>query len=987
MTPNERIEKERQAIADAVLAQIEGGNLEWTKGWHCLSQKTFNAKTERAYQGTNLVILYLRSMEKGYQDPRWLTFNQAKELGAKIKAGEHATTIFHWNEYDKKTGKVPNWDDINKLPAQERVEYERENIRHSVSYHNVFNAAQVDGLAAYPAAVMSADEIAKQNSFIEQIISASAAPVIHDGGGSASYNPATDTIHLPKLEDFKTKNDYYATALHEIAHSTGHESRLFRKLSAAHSGKGYAVEELRAEFAALFLQAELGITLDGSHFENHSAYIQNWASAIKEDKNILFAAIKDAGDIASWIKENYANKELTADKMATESPNEIAAISANTVLVNLFAGPAAGKTTCAMEIATELKKAGLTVEYVSEYAKELVYAGDLEKLKDQEAVTGEQIRRLNLPKGQVDVVVTDSPILLGEIYGKNNSPEFSAKLRQAHNSFENFNLFINRGSAFQQEGRIHNEAESKAIDKRIKDLLRANHIYFGVYDHKAIDLVIRNIKTRLNTLQTKEKKIMEDVWEDGNIVLPPSGVDDALYDGDYERNKIEPLAVKRETDKAVLVQLEIAGADKPKDTWLPKSQVTLDVDGKNVIAVNNYLQEKYGNILSKQKEIAAVKVGKKVNFDYKYNYDEAKNQTHIGVTADGQPVYISGRISANPTAEEIKRINETINTAAVKQYGTEKQEGKLSGVELAKKINAEHLNNIEKNVPAAMKALPNWCVLKLYKDKEADPPRYKKFIVNAGNPAGGWANHKDPATWTTFDKALEYARVNGGAGLSFAINGSGFNAFDLDHCYDKETRTYNDTAKKFLEQLPESYAERSVSGTGLHVFTKSQICENGKYNESRGDKTPIEVFETWGFVSMTGNIVDQKHKNLTELPEGLKTEIQNQIGEKRQYAATQRSAPSSVRGESDNEIITKISRSKRADEFRQMMSGANINGDHSKTDARMMNILAYFSHSDQAQMERIFRSSGLYRSKEKSDDYVRRTAEYAIKTLGKNKDK
>jgi antirestriction protein ArdC len=786
MTPNEKIEIERQALADAVLSQIENGNLEWTKGWHCLNENSFNAKTEKEYQGTNLVILYLKSMQRGYQDPRWLTFNQAKDLGAAVKKGEQATTIFHWNEYDKATGKVPNWEEINKMPITERQEYKRKNIRYSIAYHNVFNAAQVDGLASYSVKIMSADEQAKQNAVIEQVISASQAPVLYDGGSQAFYDLTADKIHLPEITAFKTKNDYYATALHEIGHSTGHESRLFRKMT-GQQDKAYAIEELRAEFASLFLQAELGITLDGNHFENHSAYVQSWAEAIKSDKSVLFGAIKDAGDIASWVKENYAEKNKKGEKVMDE-------------------------------------------------------------------------------------------------------------------------------------------------------------------------------------------------WEDGNIVMQENGADDGDYDDQID---IKPLSVKRSTEKAVLVQLEIAGADKPKDTWFPKSQVTLDEEGKNVIAVNEYLQKKYGKILSKQEEIAADRVGKRTDqFDYKYDYDEKNDRTQVGI-ALGQPVYVSGRISASPTAYEIMLINETINAA----NEVLREDKKLSGLELVKKINADRLNAIEKNTPAEMKELPNWCVLKLYKDKEADPPAYKKFIVNANNPAGGWASHKDPTNWTTFDKALEYARSNGGAGLSFAIKGSGFNAFDLDHCYDKETQTFNDTAKKFLEQLPDSYAEKSVSGTGLHIFTKSQICENGKFNEARGDSAPIEVFENWGFVSMTGNIVDEKHKNLTALPEGLKTEIQNQIGEKKQAAKPSKWHTTNIaHNESEQEIIDKIDRSRKGDEFRQMMSGANLCGDHSRTDFKMMNILAYFSHSNQSQMESIFRSSGLYR-KEKGDDYIRRTAEKAIKTLASQKDR
>lgn len=95
-----------------------------------------------------------------------------------------------------------------------------------------------------------------------------------------------------------------------------------------------------------------------------------------------------------------------------------------TLVVNLFAGPSAGKTTCAWEIASELKKRDIVTEYVPEYAKELVWDENYEALANQEAIFEEQAHRINRLIGKVDVIVTDSPVLFSEIYGHNNSKEF-----------------------------------------------------------------------------------------------------------------------------------------------------------------------------------------------------------------------------------------------------------------------------------------------------------------------------------------------------------------------------------------------------------------------------------------------------------------------------------------------------------------------------------------------------------------------------------
>ena len=183
----------------------------------------------------------------------------------------------------------------------------------------------------------------------------------------------------------------------------------------------------------------------------------------------------------------------------------------NTLVVNLFAGPGAGKTTCAWEIASELKKRNINTEYVPEYAKELVWDENYTALADQEHIFDVQANRINRLIGKVDVVVTDSPILLNEIYGKNNSDELKRRIWNEHNSHRNFNLYINRGKYFEQAGRLQNLGESKKIDRLIKELLEENSVYYGVYYHKTIPVVIDNIITTLNRIQAEENEDDEDM--------------------------------------------------------------------------------------------------------------------------------------------------------------------------------------------------------------------------------------------------------------------------------------------------------------------------------------------------------------------------------------------------------------------------------------------------------------------------------------------
>ena len=182
-------------------------------------------------------------------------------------------------------------------------------------------------------------------------------------------------------------------------------------------------------------------------------------------------------------------------------------MSKKTIIVNLFAGAGAGKTTCAWEIASELKKRGIETEYVSEYAKELVWDNNMEmldgSLEHQQILYHEQKRRIDRLIGKVDVVVTDSPTLLSIMYLKEPNKDFEVKAIEEYKQNQNFNLFINRGKEYQQAGRIHSLQESKAVDNKIKQFLKSNNIYFGTYSHGNLDKIVDNAVVTYNKLSSK----------------------------------------------------------------------------------------------------------------------------------------------------------------------------------------------------------------------------------------------------------------------------------------------------------------------------------------------------------------------------------------------------------------------------------------------------------------------------------------------------
>ncbi len=170
----------------------------------------------------------------------------------------------------------------------------------------------------------------------------------------------------------------------------------------------------------------------------------------------------------------------------------------NTLVVNLFAGPGAGKSTCAWRLAGELARQGLRVEYVPEYAKELVWDERMDlldgSLEHQRMIFEEQSHRIRRLEGKVDIVITDSPILLSSLYSKEYSPEFDAEVRERFSKQNHFNLFVNRSGNFDQTGRIHNEAESLAIDDKIQNYLRSHKIFCIAYDRDDIERITGNIR-------------------------------------------------------------------------------------------------------------------------------------------------------------------------------------------------------------------------------------------------------------------------------------------------------------------------------------------------------------------------------------------------------------------------------------------------------------------------------------------------------------
>lgn len=170
----------------------------------------------------------------------------------------------------------------------------------------------------------------------------------------------------------------------------------------------------------------------------------------------------------------------------------------STIIVNLFGGPGTGKSTGAAYIFSKLKMLGIDAEYVSEFAKDKVWEECNTVFQNQFYITGKQVHRMKRVFGKVDVIVTDAPICLGNIYCPADRPLLKQAIMEEFNSYgdANFNVFLSRVKPYNPNGRSQSENEAKELDGAIRQMLEENNIPFinATGTLSGYDTIVNHIK-------------------------------------------------------------------------------------------------------------------------------------------------------------------------------------------------------------------------------------------------------------------------------------------------------------------------------------------------------------------------------------------------------------------------------------------------------------------------------------------------------------
>jgi antirestriction protein ArdC len=289
----------RESITIALVQSLSEGRIPWRKPWVSLSgpRTATNYVSKRRYSGVNTILTMVAETKNNWPISYWATFNQFRSIGCSVKKGSKATTIVYWQMLKKK--------------VRDEQGVEQEKVIPLLKTWSIFNVSQVEGDAVAKLFVQpELKSFDVDHSEFDAVVAATQARIEH-GHEYAAFIPSQDKIIMPDVGRFDSWEDMASTLLHELSHWTQPSHRL-------NISEGYAADELFAEISSSYLMAELGIP-HSDEMRNAKAYIQGWASQLKNDPKAIFAAAKYASLAADYIVSFSRPAEATDIESESEA--------------------------------------------------------------------------------------------------------------------------------------------------------------------------------------------------------------------------------------------------------------------------------------------------------------------------------------------------------------------------------------------------------------------------------------------------------------------------------------------------------------------------------------------------------------------------------------------------------------------------------------------------------------------------------------------
>ncbi len=286
-----------EIVTQRIIEQLEAGVAPWRKPW--TSKAPANLCSTKEYRGLNVLML----ASQGFPSRFWLTFNQANKLGGHIKRGAKGSLVVYWNIGEEREVIGPDGSAKTQTPFLLR-------------YSTVFNLFQAEGIDI-PAKLLGEQRENDPIADCEAIVSAMLNRPTLEQSDAAWYRPTTDAVGMPHRNAFHSSAEYYSTLFHELAHSTGHASRLGRAgfdKPVQFGSESYSKEELIAECTAAMLCGVTGIQTQT--LENSASYLKTWIARLKSDSKLIVQAASAAQKAADYIRGESAKDSPVVEAVA-----------------------------------------------------------------------------------------------------------------------------------------------------------------------------------------------------------------------------------------------------------------------------------------------------------------------------------------------------------------------------------------------------------------------------------------------------------------------------------------------------------------------------------------------------------------------------------------------------------------------------------------------------------------------------------------------